>query len=246
MDDQDREELARYQAELEWSMKPIPILDGEHYLGEGAWHTRIESQSFPGKIIRRQGPFRQEKDIAGPLKLSQGLFEELAVNYGIIVPDFSTRVIQNSEGAYFGDIIVDRVSGKPLVDVIKEGDGKLTIEDLDKFGETFARYYIDKKRSGGTALSDLRIDQFIWGTIEGDTTERAYFIDLDPLYGEYISGSDLGQLWRSVKESEGKLGSKLELTRRKMLELIQEFVDSNNLITEPFVKDIRNEILSTS
>lgn len=246
MNDQAREEMTRTQVEFEWASKPVPILEGERYLDRGAWHTRIESAALPGKVIRRQGPFRQEQNITEPLGLSQGLFEELVVNYEITVPNFYTRIIQNDEQDYFGDIIVDRVSGKPLIDSIKEGNDKFTAEDLDRVGETFARYYTDKKRSGEMALTDLRIDQFMWGTIEGDPIERAYFVDLDPYYSDYISGGVIGMLWRSVKESEQKLGSRMELTRSKVLELINEFVDLDGVIREGQVSEIKEEILLTS
>jgi hypothetical protein len=225
--------------------RPVPVLDGERLLDRGAFHTRIESDSFPGQIIRRLGPFIREERVTERLDVSAGLFEELSDQYGITIPNFSTRIIQDPGGGFCGDIIVDRVNGKPLVEAIKTGESDLTAEDLDRFGETFASYYLDKERNGGNAIYDLRVDQFMWGNVEGDPVKKPYYVDLDPMQNDSVTAGEIELLWRSVKEAEIELSAKFPLSRAKLLELAEElrYLDGS---AHPQIAAVLEEISSTS
>lgn len=221
------------------------ILEGERLINRGAFHTRIESPAFPGKIIRRMGPFNREEGVNEKLDVSTGLFAELSSDYGINVPGFSTRVFKDPEGGFCGDIVVDQVKGVPLVEAIKSGEPDITVEDLDRLGEKLATYYIDKKKNGGDVLYDLRVDQFMWGEVEGDQTKKAYYVDLDPMHDDAVSVGRISLLWQSVLESEKDLSSKLALSRIKLLELIEEFRYLEGSMPAQ-AEEVQKQILSTS
>ncbi|OGH14050.1 MAG: hypothetical protein A3H50_03335 [Candidatus Levybacteria bacterium RIFCSPLOWO2_02_FULL_37_10] len=112
------------------------------------------------------------------LKIARSLHAELEMNCGIAVPRcdivLGPTPIEGANAAY---LVVDKVAGVGL-EVADIDD-----ETIRTFVSSLLKYHIDKYQNGGYFLSDIGINQYLFGSAPGKSDRRIYLVDIDPFYG---------------------------------------------------------------
>lgn len=165
---------------------------------------KIESRS--DKIIRVLSKRRSEE--IGMYRRGKELFDQLRSQYNIPIPDFDVVFGETEKGKITAFVIVDRIEGKDLDDIMKHpNDESLTKNIWRRVDEVFGnlvRYYADMYKRDGEYLSDISGPrQWRWGHRIGEKENRLWVVDVDPLFDHHDSNRpDLGgdiHLFNSVE-----------------------------------------------
>jgi hypothetical protein len=114
------------------------------------------------------------------------LHEELEA-YGISLPPRLYVVgSRHRDGAAQAFVAARRVIGTDLAGAL--ADPVVALE-ADRLAASLLRYYDAKYREGGRYLTDLKLEQFVHGVVDGDVTPRLWFVDLDAGWVEQAPGS---------------------------------------------------------
>lgn len=77
--------------------------------------------------------------------------------------------------------VTKRVAGISLGDYIKNPDGSIPLDQISKCMEGIVEYWIDSYNERATFSPEIRPEQFVYGSVEGDTNNKMYMVDLDNL-----------------------------------------------------------------
>jgi hypothetical protein len=141
-------------------------------------HIRV----FDGNagFVARLVPALQLESSDRLLLTTKALHEELE-RFGVAIPP---RIYllgsRHSDGMPQGFIVARVVEGTDLVSALAT-DPTLA-EEADGLCCALADYYQSKYDSGGARLSDLKLEQFVVGSVDG--IEALWMVDLDPGYVE--------------------------------------------------------------
>jgi hypothetical protein len=141
-------------------------------------HIRV----FEGdaRFVARLVPALQLASSDRLLVTTKALHEEIE-RFGVAVPP---RIYllgsRHRDGMPQGFIVAQVVEGTDLLSALAV-DPTLAGE-ADRLCSVLADYYQSKYENGGARLSDLKLEQFIVGTVDG--VEALWMVDLDPGYVE--------------------------------------------------------------
>lgn len=119
----------------------------------------------------------------GKFRRGVSVFETLRDKYGIAVPQLR-HIVGEENGEKGVYTVVDRIYGKNL----KEASTELLERGrrvLDQMFTRFARYYCDVYEHGGDYWYEFGLKQIVYGHQKGETADRLYLVDVDPLYQTY-------------------------------------------------------------
>lgn len=146
----------------EWSSAHIQVFDGD------------------ARFVARLVPALQLASSDRLLVTTKALHEELE-RFGVAVPP---RIYllgsRHRDGTPQGFIVARVVEGTGLLSALA-ADPALAGE-ADLLCSVLADYYQSKYEHGGARLSDLKLEQFILGTVDG--VKALWMVDLDPGYVE--------------------------------------------------------------
>jgi len=90
--------------------------------------------------------------------------------------------LKNQHGEYNATYrVTKRVEGLSLDDYVKKPDGSIPSDQISKCMEGIAKYWIDSYNERVTFSPEIRPDQFVYGSVEGDKNNKMYMVDLDNL-----------------------------------------------------------------
>ena len=109
---------------------------------------------------------------------AQSLYAELRDVYGVQMPNVTYKLGSDTNGnqGYFRRS--EPVHGKNLAQVLAH----VPSDQLEAHYVSLAHYYGDKAKSDGDYPLDIANDQFMYGRREGDTVDKIYLVDQEPLY----------------------------------------------------------------
>jgi hypothetical protein len=181
------------------------------------------------------------------IALSRGLWDELRDGYDVAMP-YTVYVVgsepaeqlerpyiphepwQHKPGYY---TVAEEVIGITLEEALVSGSEEL-IREVDHVFSRLGDYLNDKLHSSGWFVTDMCIDQFMYGRTHVDPVLRAYFVDQEPLFSRHLDiqedGRDFdslvgkaGDLVDMILAAEAILGRKLGVTRRSADRLLRSF-----------------------
>lgn len=199
----------------------------------------IKSFADNPSIIVRIKPFDPlftTEDLVNRYSEGRKLLTELNDDFEISVPDMDF-VIGSRNGYKCGITITQRVTGPNLSELDVSAEKTRVLEDMDNFYAKFVTYYQEKYNHRGNFLSDLRNEQFVYGTTTTDQEKKVYLVDLDPIYFplnhenmDSIQGnvflSRIQRLHLDIKEMEKKVGVRFENARELFFRFIQRIPSS--------------------
>lgn len=241
-------------------------------LFESGFHSDYEKsliqriKNRPHKVVRIESGFYDTHsfdELHGQIQSTQyeylenaRILQKLQEQYNVPVPDFDI-VIGSGEGqqvTYY--TVVDRIYGADLeYHAIKPREEKRLEKLVDALYSSIGQYFWDVYREGGWYLTDLVRDnsQFVYGRKNGERGKRIYFVDVEPRL-EYLNPEDprthldlfnftFNWLWELTKGMEVQLGSKLRLTRCKLLDFANTISPAHEYYS--FIQTTKEEIEHT-
>ncbi|HUX35625.1 MAG TPA: hypothetical protein VMV71_01170 [Candidatus Paceibacterota bacterium] len=144
---------------------------------------RIRKFENRDDLVVRQYPLL--KDVDKELEIAttmKGLLKELNDDYGIAVPEVR-NVVGEIKGAMVPRkmfVITDKVIGKRLWELPRS-------EAIDKMNEFYLKifkYLEDAYRYKKKFITDINSDQVMYGRKEGESSDKIYWVDVEPLFME--------------------------------------------------------------
>jgi|GEM_PF-3147544 hypothetical protein len=113
----------------------------------------------------------------------KGLFDELRDVYEINAPvNFVVSNDENGKETFYS--VIDKIEAKKIEDLDLEEQSNAK-EGLKKIFTNLFSYYETKNASGENFLADIpEIDQYVYGAKKGESVNKWYLIDTDPLYSK--------------------------------------------------------------
>jgi hypothetical protein len=179
------------------------------------------------RFVVRLVPALQLASSPDLLPTTMALHAELE-RFGIPVPPRMYLVgSRHRDGSPQAFIVACAIDGVDLLDAVAV-DGRRA-GGVDRVCCALIRYYEVKYREGGCRLSDLKLEQFVFGPLDGD--HRLWMVDLDPGYVEITPATGDAQAlaslhWRVAEVAriltsvERVSGMALVETRRRFEDLL--------------------------
>ena len=138
------------------------------------------------RFVVRLVPALQLASSPDLLPTTMALHGELE-SFGIPVPPRMYIVgSRHHDGSPQAFIVARVIDGMGLLDAVT-ADGRMA-GSVDHLCCALIHYYEVKYREGGRRLSDLKLEQFVCGPLDGE--HRLWMVDLDPGYVEISPGTD--------------------------------------------------------
>jgi hypothetical protein len=133
-----------------------------------------------GRFVVRLVPSLQLAAVPGLLAISRGLHAELEAVGVPLPPRLYLMGSRHRDGAPQGFVVARTVT---RCAISPDGSSLALAAEANRLCVALARYYDARYETGGRVVPDIRLDQFVFGCIDGEEP-RLWLIDLDPGFVE--------------------------------------------------------------
>lgn len=199
-------------------------------------YKNIQSLVNRPDLVVRVGPYlgqKREGKYTGQryiemYKKGKELLDEFREKYGFAVPSVNNLIGEAEQGYsdYLPRIftVTDRVYGNNLEELLPAFTTEKLKEELEALYLKLINYFQDKVGKHDV-LEDIDNAQFMYGKKKGDTDDRIYFVDIEPIY----TPKELGKEPFSMVIMLGKMIAKgEELTKHRLVKTRERFLEFYN------------------
>lgn len=208
----------------------------KNHIGSG---KLLESDSFPGKIIRKEKvstillKHGGAEDPLPLVELASNLFFELENRYGISVPLENIWIDNDNQCVYS---VVEIISKK-------EDDPTIIAKKAEILYSSISKYFLDKFIEGGPFLWDINSQsQYIYGTRLGEDEANYHLVDTDIWMNNDSEQIPFVVYWltRHMSGLERSVGTIFESARSNIENLVSAaLVRNSGLEGDEYIKSIK-------